>query len=77
MENNMYKILKTHNLVDEFKHYLPSEKNGYAYDKSKMICLLKSYVNNDNHSDATFSVCCMILKNKLNKEDINDKEINE
>ena len=51
--------------LDEFRDYSPSARTGYAFDTSVLIKRLKQAVKKDNHCPASFSVCCMRLKESL------------
>ena len=63
---NIHIFLKQRNLLKEFSDFTPSETTGYVYDTSELINNLKKGVSNDNHSDASFEVCCISLKQNLN-----------
>ena len=67
--NNIETVLKEHDLLEEFRTYIPSETTGYAYATSPLIKKIKKTVSvKDQHSDATFNMCCIALNKKLNSE---------
>ena len=62
---NMINILSENDMIDKYLNFEPSIKYGYVYDMSDVIKFLKENTKDDNHSDASFAVCCNILKKKL------------
>ena len=65
---NMINILFENDMIDKYLNFEPSIQNGYVYDTSDVIELLKKNTKDDNHSDASFAVCCNILKKKLESD---------
>ena len=51
--------------LEEFKQYTPPISTGYAYDTSILLNNLKQAVKKDGHCPASFSVCCVRLKESL------------
>jgi hypothetical protein len=58
--------------LEEFRDYSPSTKTGYAYDTSGLIKHLKLDVKKDCHCPASFSICCIRLKESLNNDSVEE-----
>lgn len=63
MVNNMLDILSTDDeLMDWFMAYSPPH---YAFNTHPNIEKLAKMVQSDNHTEASFALCCRAIKNKL------------
>ena len=66
---NMHHVLESDGLLIQFINYTPPQQTGYAFDRSPMIKTLKCSLNEDKHSMASFSICCLFLKKWLIEQD--------
>jgi hypothetical protein len=62
---HMRQCLSLSQQLEEFKNYTPSISTGYAYDTSILIDNLKQAVKKDSHCPASFTMCCIRLKDSL------------
>ena len=72
---SMRTVLHQKGLLSSFKYYTPPISTGYTYDTSPMIQELKKAVIHDIHSNTRFSICCYELKENLQIEAYENKNL--
>jgi len=65
--NQLMVVLKKENLVEFFRTYTPSSRNGYVFDQNKNIKKIRDLCIEHNHCMSSFSVSCNRVKNMLNR----------
>tara|TARA_A100001015_G_C14858308_1_gene659277 strand:- start:759 stop:1001 length:243 start_codon:yes stop_codon:yes gene_type:complete len=66
--NQLIVVLKKENLVEFFRTYTPSARNGYVFDQNKNIKKIRDLCKDHDHCMSSFSVCCNRVKKMLNQE---------